>query len=61
MAVLIDGQGEMLDSIESHVQKSVVDTEKGVAELKQAIRTQRKTRKVLTSLIFSECAVCSSL
>jgi len=46
MAVLVSTQGEMLDSIETYVQESVEYTEKGVGELKKAVKLQKKARKV---------------
>ena len=46
MAVLVAAQGETLDSIEQYVQESVDYTDRGIGELKKAIKSQKKSRKV---------------
>ena len=46
MAVLVAAQGEVMDSIEHYVEESVEYTEKGIGELKKAIKSQKKSRKV---------------
>lgn len=45
MAVLVDAQGEMLDSIEVHVHKADEYAGKAVKELETAAKTQNNTRK----------------
>jgi syntaxin 1B/2/3 len=45
MSVLVEAQGEMINSIESHVAKSVVYVQQGHVELKKAREYQKSTRK----------------
>ena len=46
MAVMIEAQGEILTQIEVHVTSAVKDTESGTKSLGEAIKIQKKTRKV---------------
>lgn len=45
MSVLVEAQGEMINSIEQHVAKSVVFVQQGHVELKKAREYQKNTRK----------------
>ena len=58
MAVLVAAQGEMVDRIAVHVEGAVVDTEKGVQALVQAVEIQKKTKKVIVT---PNCRKCASL
>jgi len=51
MAVLVESQGELLNQIEFNVSQSVDYTAKGVIELKQAVKLQKKSRKKMCILI----------
>ncbi len=52
MSVLVAAQGEMLDHVEIQVNNAVADTEKGVDALKDAVKYQKRSRKVsLSSLL----------
>lgn len=56
LSVLLVAQGEMVDQIALHVNNAVDDTEEGVKELSQAVKLQKRTRKVLVIKIdFREC------
>ena len=46
LSVLLVSQGEMVDQIALHVTNAVGDTEEGTKELQQAVKLQKKTRKV---------------
>jgi len=46
LSVLLVAQGEMVDQIALHVTNAVDDTEEGVKELAQAVKLQKRTRKV---------------
>ena len=45
LAILIDQQGNMVNSIEDQVESAAVHTEQAVVELKQAVVNQKKARK----------------
>eukprot|EP01086_Lenisia_limosa_P015035 TRINITY_DN4707_c0_g1_i1.p1 TRINITY_DN4707_c0_g1~~TRINITY_DN4707_c0_g1_i1.p1 ORF type:complete len:305 (+),score=67.98 TRINITY_DN4707_c0_g1_i1:111-917(+) len=49
MAILVETQGDLINHIERSVDKAKAYTEKGVSELRQAGRYQRKDRKSHTS------------
>jgi len=51
MAILVDVQGELLNSIEYNVSKSVAYTKEGVEEMRSAIKYQKKSRKKMIILI----------
>ena len=51
LAVLVQHQSEMLDSIEENVETAGKYVRKGNAALKDAIETQKKTRKCYCCLI----------
>lgn len=46
MAVLIESQGELVDSIENHVKRSRSFVERSRPELKKAVRHQSRARYV---------------
>ncbi|KAJ3321079.1 Syntaxin-1A [Boothiomyces sp. JEL0866] len=47
MAVMVAAQGEMINQIAVHVESAAQDTEAGVNALTKAVKTQKKTRKIL--------------
>ena len=47
MAVLVDAQGEMLDSIEAQVGRARDHVESGVTHLVEAKRSQKRTRRLM--------------
>ena len=49
MSVLVAAQAEMLDQVEIQVNNAVEDTGKGVEALKDAVKYQKKSRKVVFS------------
>jgi t-SNARE complex subunit (syntaxin) len=51
MAVLVDAQGEMLDSIEANTRNVKAATAKAETNLKQTIKAQRKHRKYICCLM----------
>eukprot|EP00033_Pygsuia_biforma_P000151 GCRY01000195.1.p1 GENE.GCRY01000195.1~~GCRY01000195.1.p1 ORF type:complete len:307 (-),score=82.69 GCRY01000195.1:756-1676(-) len=51
MAILVDAQGNLIDHIEMNISKSVAFTEKGVEEMKKAVKHQKKARKKMCFLI----------
>ena len=53
MAVLVDAQGEMLDSIEAQVGRARDHVETGVTHLVEAKRSQKRTRRLMC------CALCT--
>lgn len=46
LTVLLAAQGEMVDQIVIQVNNAVEDTEEGVKELQQAVKLQKRNRKV---------------
>ena len=51
MQMLVEAQGQMLNEIEKSVDKAVDYTEKGVSEMKKAVKYQKKSRKKMFILI----------
>jgi len=51
MQLLVEAQGQMLNEIEKSVDKAVDYTEKGVSEMKKAVKYQKKSRKKMFILI----------
>ena len=51
MQLLVEAQGQMLNEIEKSVDKAVDYTEKGVSEMKKAVKLQKKSRKKMLILI----------
>ena len=47
LTVLLAAQGEMVDQIVIQVNNAVEDTEEGVKELQQAVKLQKRNRKVI--------------
>lgn len=52
MAVLVDAQGDMINQIEHYVISAVDHTNKGVDQMKKAVKSQRKSRKKMCCLLF---------
>ncbi len=52
MAVLVDAQGEMINQIEHYVQSAADHTNKGVDEMKKAVKNQRKSRRRMCCILF---------
>ena len=50
MSVMIDAQGETLNAVEVHVSNAVRDTEAGTKSLGDALKLQKKNRKVRRTL-----------
>jgi t-SNARE complex subunit (syntaxin) len=46
LTVLLAAQGDMVDQIAIQVNNAVDDTEEGVKELQQAVKLQKRNRKV---------------
>jgi len=59
MQTLVEAQGEMLNEIEHNVDQAVDYTGKGVQEMKQAVKYQRKARKKMMILLC--CVICLAL
>lgn len=51
MQILVESQGQMLNEIENAVDKAVDYTEKGVEEMKRAIKYQKKSRKKMLIIV----------
>lgn len=51
MAILVESQSELIDSVEINVNQSVSDTKDGVKDLKVAVILQKKSRKKLCCLL----------
>eukprot|EP00161_Ancyromonas_sigmoides_P008465 TRINITY_DN2119_c2_g1_i1.p1 TRINITY_DN2119_c2_g1~~TRINITY_DN2119_c2_g1_i1.p1 ORF type:complete len:323 (+),score=152.09 TRINITY_DN2119_c2_g1_i1:96-1064(+) len=51
MAVLVEAQGELLDSIEHNVNLAVRHVEKGVEEIQKARKLQKSSRKLMCCLV----------
>ncbi|KAI3630948.1 hypothetical protein MIR68_011031 [Amoeboaphelidium protococcarum] len=52
MAVLVDAQGEMINQIETYVASAAEHTNKGVEEMKKAVKMQKKSRKKMCFIMF---------
>ena len=52
MAVLVQEQGEMLDSVENNIEKAIDYVSQGRVQLKKANKWQTRNRKVFTHPIF---------
>ena len=52
MAVLVDAQGDMINQIEHFVQSAADHTNKGVEEMKKAVKNQRRSRKKMCCILF---------
>lgn len=52
MAVLVDAQGDMINQIEHYVQSAADHTNKGVDQMKKAVKSQRKSRKKMCCIMF---------
>lgn len=61
MAVLVDAQGEMLDSIEVHVHQVKSATAKAEQNLKQTLKAQHKHRKYMCCLMIIMVIVAISI
>lgn len=46
MQMLVQQQGEMLNDIENAMEQAVNYVEKGLGEMKQSVKLQKKARKV---------------
>lgn len=51
MAVLVDAQGEMINQVEHFVVSAADHTNKGVDEMKKAVKSQKKSRKKMCIII----------
>jgi t-SNARE complex subunit (syntaxin) len=52
MAVLVNAQGEMISHIDQFVESAADHTNKGVTEIKKAVKSQKKSRKKMCCLFF---------
>ncbi|KAI9143497.1 t-SNARE [Paraphysoderma sedebokerense] len=52
MAALVSQQGDLINQIDTNVSNAVMNTEAGVKELAAAVKTQKRTRKRMCTLIF---------
>lgn len=52
MAVLVDAQGDMINQIEHYVQSAADHTNKGVEEMKKAVKSQKRSRKRMCCILF---------
>jgi t-SNARE complex subunit (syntaxin) len=51
MAVLVDAQGDMINQIENYVQSAADHTNKGVEEMKKAVKLQKASRRKLFCIL----------
>lgn len=52
MAVLVDAQGEMINQIDTFVSSAAEHTNKGVEEMKKAVKSQKQSRKKMCCALF---------
>ena len=52
MSVLVEAQGDLINQIEHYVSNAVDHTNKGVEEMKKAVKSQKKSRKRMCCLLF---------
>lgn len=58
VSTLVTYQGEIVNNIESNIEKADVDVEKGVGQLNQAARYQKNNRKMICCLVLVLAIIC---
>lgn len=52
MAILVEAQGDLINQIDKYVQSAADHTNKGVEEMKGAVKQQKRSRKRMCCILF---------